>query len=252
MRILCYNLYWKVFSDNGGDIYNRCMRNSENICMKNIKSIILEVGKEPNETYPNYDFMAFQEVAVKKIYQIDFPKRFIGNYNVECSYIGNNAISVFYKKKFNLIKKIHGNLTKTNDSRPFLILVFKENIIFITIHSPHYNFNRVLLKVFRELYKIPEYWDIKYNIIFCGDFNHTPDLNYINKIEKVRKFYNKPMHYTCCREKKNEKYFDRSDNIFTTYGNAIEYKTLSNPEKYNINNIPLMSDHLPIYCKVTF
>ena len=81
MRILCYNLYWKVFSDNGGDIYNRCMRNSKNICMKNIKSIILEVGKEPNEIYPNYDFMAFQEVAVKKIYQIDFPKRFIGNYN---------------------------------------------------------------------------------------------------------------------------------------------------------------------------
>jgi hypothetical protein len=248
MRILSYNLFWRVFDCHGQ--FRRCIYKSENVCVRNIRDIIMDVGKEPDEIYPDYDFMSFQEVRIKQIMRMDFPNGFINNYKIIYMAIGNNTVSIFYNKKYHLIKKIGGNLTKTRDPRPFLIAVFREKIIYITIHFPHNNFKMVLKNIFMILRTIPQYWDPTYNIILSGDFNHTPDLDYLNQLELVRTFYNSPTHYTCCRENRFDKYEKKYDNIFTTFGPAIEYKTLSNPEKYNINNVPLMSDHLPIYCKI--
>ena len=65
---------------------------------------------------------------------------------------------------------------------------------------------------------------------------------------KFRKFYNNPVFFTCCKE--NYKFYDiQSDNIFTTYGPPLVYKTIENPQRYIINNFTYMSDHLPVYCK---
>ena len=248
MRILSYNLFWRVFDCKGQ--FRRCIYKSENVCVRNIRDIIMDVGKEPNEIYPDYDFMSFQEVAVKKIMLMGFPSGFINNYKIVYVSIGNDTVSIFYNKKYHLIKKIGGSLTNNKDHRAFLIAVFREKIIYITVHFPHYNFKSVLKAIFMTLRKITQYWDPSYNIILSGDFNHVPDLDYLNQLELVRKFYNSPTYYTCCRENRFDKYEKKYDNIFTTFGPAIEYKTLSNPEKYNINNVPLMSDHLPIYCKI--
>lgn len=248
MRILSYNLFWRVFDCKGH--FRRCIYKSENICTRNIRNIIMDIGKEPNEIYPDYDFMSFQEISVKQIMSMDFPNGFINNYKIVCMNIGNNTVSIFYNKKYNLIKKIGGNLAKNRDPRPFLIAIFREKIIYITVHFPHSNFNHGLKSIFMILRRIPQYWDPSYNIILSGDFNHVPNLNYLNQIELVRKFYNTPTHYTCCKENRFDKYEKKYDNIFTTFGAAVEYKTLPNPEKYNINNVPFMSDHLPIYCKI--
>ena len=248
MRILSYNLFWRVFDCKGQ--FRRCIYKSENICVRNIRDIIMEIGKEPNEIYPDYDFMSFQEVRINHIMNIDFPKGFINNYKIVYMNVGNNTVSIFYNKKYHLIKKIGGNLTKTRDPRPFLIAIFREKIIYITIHSPHHNFNNVLKSIFMTLRGIPQYWDMSYNIVLSGDFNHVPDLNFLNRLELVRTFYNTPILNTCCKENRFDKYDKKYDNIMTTFGPAIEYKTLPNPEKYNINNIPFMSDHLPIYCKI--
>jgi thioredoxin-related protein len=44
-----------------------------------------------------------------------------------------------YNKKYNLIYKLEGKLS-SHDNRPYQILVFKENIININVHFPHFTF----------------------------------------------------------------------------------------------------------------
>ncbi len=106
MRILSYNLFWRVFDCHGQ--YKRCIYKSENICVRNIRDIILDVGKEPNEIYPDYDFMSLQEVAVKKIMRMGFPNGFINNYKIVYMAVGIILFPYFIIKNTILLKKLGG------------------------------------------------------------------------------------------------------------------------------------------------
>lgn len=247
MRLLTYNLFWKFFY--GSSYKPQCIRNAENICQKNMREIILTIGLEEGERYPDYDFMSFQELEMDKFEMLRLPLIFMKNYrNVTISH-GNNTLITFYKNKYNLIRKREGYYEENGIYRPFLILVFKEDIIHVNLTLPHNYFEERIGKIFMELKKIPEFHNPNYNVVLSGDFNYLPDVNYLNHFIKFRTFYNVPVLFTCCKED-GMKYYDmQPDNIFTTFGPPEVYKTLENANKYIINNFAYMSDHLPVYCK---
>ena len=246
MRLLSYNTFWKIMDPSPDK--NFCLKNSKNICSNNVKEIILNIGKEKNEIYPNYDFISLQECSLKNLKKLNFPSQFINNYKKSSSKYKSNTIITLYNKKYHPIKKFKGNLSNSKDHRPFLILIFKENIIHINVHFPHFDIEKAYLKLFKILFKIPQFNN--YQIIFNGDFNHPPDIKIINKIMYPHKFFKNPKLNTCCFEHKHDEYTERFDNIFTTISKPKIYKTLKKKSKYIINHTPLMSDHLPVYSMV--
>lgn len=64
----------------------------------------MDIGKESNEIYPDYDFMSFQEVSIKQIMRMDFPNGFINNYKIVYMAVSNNTVSIFYNKNTILLK----------------------------------------------------------------------------------------------------------------------------------------------------
>ncbi len=247
MRLLTYNIFWKFFY---GDNYKpKCIKNAENICQKNIREIILTIGLESGETYPDYDFMSFQELELDKFAMLKLPFIFLNNYKYETVSHGNNSLITFYKKKYNLIKKRQGFYNENGIYRPYMILVFKEEIIHVNLTLPHDYSLEKLENIFMDLRQIPEYHNPSYNVILSGDFNFLPDVNFLNHFIKFRSFYNVPFFFTCCKEDEYQYYDMQPDNIFTTIGLPLIYKTIENPQKYIVNNFSYMSDHLPVYCK---
>jgi len=242
MRLLTYNIFWKIHDIK--DDTNYCLKNNQNKCIENCREIILSLGKEKNELYPNYDFIALQETSIKHLKKINLPKDFIKNYKYKYSKVGPNTVITLYHKKYTPIKTIKVNLSNLSDCRPYLITFFKENIIHINVHFPHHDFQLAFLKLFDKLPK-----NNKYKVIICGDFNHEPNIKSLNYLFNPIKFIKNKKIKTCCKLYSSNKYSSNSDIIFTNISKPSVYKTI-NSKKYIINNIPFMSDHLPIYSKI--
>jgi len=248
MRLLSYNTYWKIMDPSPDK--NACLLNSRNVCRDNVAEIILSIGLEKDEKYPKYDFISLQECTLKNFKKLDFPSNFINKYQKKYSKVSKNYVITLYLSKYHPIKTYRGNLSTPNDYRPFLIIVFKENLIHINVHFPHYNVKEGYKRLQDILYKIPQFYDPKYNLIFNGDFNHQPNFKFINAAFKPHKIFNSPRLHTCCREKGHDEYEERFDNIYTTIAKPIIYRTLKNVRKYNRGENVLMSDHLPVYSKI--
>ena len=253
IKIITYNLCWEAFAGTKTRIdMRKCITHTDDI---NINKCVINVGKIILNFTDDYDFMAFQEVSNKDVERINFPKLFIEKYYFEnCKQNMDKVVTYYNKNKYTIKKVIKGNICFSKyEKRAYLGIIFNEKIIIINVHFPHKNYNKIIKKLIKLFSQEEEFSDPDYNIIICGDFNHEPDVKYMNRqLYKNnilnKKFYEKNNHFnTCC--KPGGTYSVQFDNIFTTCEKPIIYKTLTAEEigLYTKNNFTYTSDHLPVY-----
>ncbi len=273
LRVMTYNISWELLEgvDSGRLDMSHCAsatNNTNNDCTINIAKIICQIGickinLDKSETYL-YDFINLQEIVNKnnqwiylknQINQLD--PTFLQNYNVEFTEDLPAGIITLYNKKYNLIYKLEGKLS-SHDNRPYQILVFKENIININVHFPHFTFYQeeavkiITCQLNKLKFLVPDVDFSKCKIILSGDFNNndpTQLMNFpliLNKFGKT--FYREPNQLnTCCSPHNNSAYNKSYDHIFYSECQASQYQTLDESEYFIKSNKKIMSDHLPIF-----
>lgn len=259
---MTFNVSWESLEAiNSGRLnMKHCQIGELNICSDNISKIICQTSLYNNGNY--YDFIGLQEIndsinqweTVK--YKINnYDPTFLSKYNIILTKIGKAGIITMFNKKYNLLAKIEGNLNSNKDVRPFHILVFDQNIMYINLHMPHTNqdisidiLNNHLLKLTKSF---PNLNLSKYNFIIGGDFNNNDPL-ILQNIKKLQKIFGKKILpeknklITCCSPKKNIKHNKSYDHIFSNLI-CLEYSTLDQTDNYNNDNNRMMSDHLPVF-----
>lgn len=199
------------------------------------------------EIIKNFDIIALQEVYTKdKLFEIT------KGYN----YTYNNSTLIMCKFP---IKNIINE--KINECFTSLIISLpNKNILVNNIHLNHINEN-IRIKELNNIYKIIDYYKIKYSSILLGDFNSLTyndyNLKQINDITNIRNennweipVYNITEFINCewfdCGEKNKKatcKFNTRIDYIYTKNINVISYDI--------IKTMPDFTDHNLIYIKFT-
>lgn len=271
IKILTYNLSWESLESINSlrlDM-SHCNNKTENICRNNIAQIIYQIAwNNPHNKFltnqtNNFDFILLQEInsgpnqwtALKNSFQIIDPNFLSNYYSVMTQIKPAGIITLYDKSKYNLVYKTEGNLTNGKDSRPFHILVFKENIICINIHMPHsIKKQETAFKIIKShLEKIADINLQSYRFFIGGDFNNSePEklIGFKTLLKKFGKQFYPEKHkiLSCCVPKDKKKHTRSYDHIFDSESEPIIYDTISDFKKYlDSNKNILMSDHLPIY-----
>ncbi len=272
LRVMTYNISWELLEsvDSGRLDMSHCKLSSasDNECSNNIAKIICQIGickinsNESNQQL--YDFINLQEILNKKNQWVYLENKinqleptFLQNYNIEFTEdLPAGIITLYNKNKYNLIYKLDGKLS-FSDNRPYQILVFKENIININVHFPHFSFKQeealqILSCQLNKLKLVPLLAGIdftEYKIIMSGDFNNNDPTQLMNfpllLIGFGKTFYREPNKLvTCCSPHNYNKSYDH---IYYSDCQASEYKTLNDSEYFIKSNKKMMSDHLPVF-----
>lgn len=262
--VMTYNVSWESLEGvNSGRLnMSHCKKDGVNNCSNNIAQIICLTSLSKNNGIL-CDFIGLQEIN-QSINQWKYLKsqikhlnpNFLKNYTKAYTQIGKAGIITLYNKKYTLKFKIEGNLNNDNDIRPFHILIFDQNIIYINLHMPHNNQENALEILQNNLSKIfllfPEINFSGFDLIIGGDFNNNNPLDFENfknlqKIigKKILREKNKLL--TCCSSKKTINYNRNYDHIFSNLV-CTNYNTLNSDEYFiDQSNNMNMSDHLPVF-----
>ena len=247
IKIMTYNVCWEAIEAKKGNIdMTKCKVKNKNKCLSNITKII------NNRLEEDYDFICLQEINSTQWTNIS-DNMMIDDYNTIKKEVGPAGIITLYNNKYNLVKKYSGNLTDNHiDERPYMILVFNENIILISLHLSHIQQDECFEKLQKKLNYVKPYVNHKTIFIICGDFNNNdptkiPSFNDLLKIFN-RKLKKEPKTIKTCCIPNDDKYNMSFDHIYiSSNGKYDKYRTIDKNEKNKY-----MSDHLPILAKVLY
>jgi len=256
--VMTYNVSWESLeSVNSGRLdMTHCKVKDINLCVDNIAQIIGKIGIKKNNSNL-FDFIALKEINDSKNQWVSLQNKMnpllLSKMNVEFTKIGKAGIITMYDKKYSLITKIEGNLSTGNDIRPYHILVFNQNIIFINLHMPHQKQNESFKIIYNQIKKIIQINQklINYKIIMGGDFNNNNpiEFKYYQKISQLFeiKLNQEPNKLTsCCTNISKSTYQKTYDHIFSNL-QYLTYYTLEPIDYFESNDKKMMSDHLPIF-----
>lgn len=247
MKIMTYNVCWEaLYGKKGGIDMTKCKINNVNKCFENIGKIINK------RLIDDYDFIALQEINNTQWGKLS-KNLSIENYIMIIKEISPAGVILLYKNNYKLIKKYTGNLGSSNDKRPYIISLFDNNIVVISLHMPHVNQESSFIKLQNKLIKLKDYCNKNTLFIFCGDFNNNNPLE-LSVFKNILKIFNTNLNSepksikTCCRVPNYAKHKLSFDHIYIS-SNA-SYKTYNTLKKDEITKY--MSDHLPIFAKITY
>jgi hypothetical protein len=252
ITVLSYNVYYKAMTG----LLQHCMDNSKNICLQNISAVI-------DKYSITCDFIALQEpAAIEKMIKLspNLSKMKI----IKTNSGPELMLTVYNPLKWTIYKYTDSSYYSDyigKIGRPIQILIFKEKLIFVNVHCPHYfydnknNFdgmNKDLNKCFENiLNKIKNNISIfsKFRIIIAGDFNsdlHDNKKKFIITYNKIKRqfFFHKNKFKTCCVTYNKDDTFNKPPYQFDFILDTIPP---INTELVNIQKIYKHSDHLPIY-----
>ena len=137
LNVMTYNICWEALEAKKGNIdMTKCKVSGTNKCLLNIINIINKRLED------EYDFVCLQEINNTQ-WNTFVDNMKIDNYNIIKKEIEPAGIITLYNSKYNLVKKYSGNLMDNNIAkRPYMILVFSENIILINLHLSHVDQNK--------------------------------------------------------------------------------------------------------------
>lgn len=245
LNVMTYNICWEALEAKKGNIdMTKCKVSGTNKCLLNIINIInkrLDV---------EYDFVCLQEINSTQ-WNTFVDQMKIDNYNIIKKEIDPAGIITMYNSKYNLVKKYSGNLMDNNIAkRPYMILVFSENIILINLHLSHMYQDKCFEKLQNKLNNVKPYVNEKTIFIICGDFNNNDPIkiptfnNFLKIFNRILKKEPKTIK-TCCIPN-SKKYNLSFDHIYISSNcEYAKYRTIKKDEKNNF-----MSDHLPILAKI--
>jgi endonuclease/exonuclease/phosphatase family metal-dependent hydrolase len=126
--------------------------------------------------------------------------------------------------------------------RPYMILVFSENIILINLHLSHVDQYKCFKKLQVELNNLKPYVNEKTIFIICGDFNNNdPTKIYtFNNLLKIfnRKLKKEPKTINTCCIPNGKKYNLSFDHIYiSSNGEYDKYRTIKKMRKINLCQI---------------
>ena len=251
IKVLSYNTCWQTTSPNGKDFGPL-----GKICHENVKLCSKNIGNVFNNN-SQFDFIALQEVVFKDnkpLYDknmVLYPyisKHVLDNMEFVVNPLNTNRIVTFYNKRFNLLKLLNGKVKK---NRPFQILVFSNNLIFINIHAPHKEVSTKEIEIaiknkFKSVFKTKRLMNYIYrsDIIIAGDFNREFNLSHPFTLFNKNFLYSKKKVKSCCSKSEKFNYKYTSDLVMTNFTKPFYYK-------YILPEYPA-SDHLPVIYNINY
>jgi endonuclease/exonuclease/phosphatase family metal-dependent hydrolase len=247
LKVMTYNVCWEALESAKGNIdMSKCKSSSINKCIINIRNII------SNKIEDEYDFICLQEINSMQWKKLS-KDMILDNYNMTLKEINPAGLITIYNKKHTLLKKYSGNLIDSNlDKRPYMILLFSNNIVLINLHMPHIKQELSFEIVQNKLLKMAQYINKKTTFIICGDFNNNQPLEiptFYNLLKPFnRKINIEPKKINTCCIPNDKKYKLSYDHIFiSSNAKYIVYKTINKTEKKKY-----MSDHIPLFINMVF
>ena len=239
ISILSYNISWESMTGSNKN-WDLCNNNTDindpkhnSICVSNISNVI-------NENPAN--FITLQEANDYKQLIKQCPKLSKMLYQTHTS--GLDCLATFWHSKYKCIKTITGEFEK---GRPWMAILFSNNICLINVHLGHYNGNTVYNKLQTLIMTVKQTINNMFNkqtrFIISGDFNYDIKKfssntlpNTIN-LDNIDFYYHQKHMLTCCI------------NRTTHYDHVID--TYNKPLDIHIPNVKyLASDHKPILVKL--
>jgi|GEM_PF-2124595 len=257
LLVLSYNICWQCMTNTPAgtakNLGEACVYSDLNypttVCAERMGKFIETIPG--NSGVVNYDFVGLQE-ASKWQSILKLAPNTLGKMEFETSQSGHEMMVTFYDPKYTLLQAIKGEF---ESGRPFQVLIFKENIIFINLHNNHkYNMNHIQGSLSQSLtdnlHKNIDIRDlVNSRIIVVGDFNFGGNDEiaikpFAGTIVQTESWLRNPA-ISCCDEyvpsiKDPWEGYRSGDFIFDSKGIAIPIR----PTGYDSTST--QSDHIPV------